>query len=193
MAELRNQEQQLLSALESLGGIATAEQLMQACGIQDTAIMRNALTLQEKNFISIHAKIQNIIKLTPEGETYAQNGLPERKLIQAIEEFGGVTDLKKATGKAGLDPQFIQIALGWVLRKKWAIYTPQNNTIHITESLLNQVVIPEGYDETFLKYLKDKKQESQEVLSPELQQATEQLKKRKLLAIFPCWVVLRNV
>ena len=67
MAELRTQEQQLLSALESLGGTATVEQLIQACGIQDTAVMRTALTLQEKNFVSIRAKIQNVIKLTPEG------------------------------------------------------------------------------------------------------------------------------
>jgi phenylalanyl-tRNA synthetase alpha chain len=185
MAELRTQEQQLLSTLESLGGIASVEQLIQACGIPDTAIMRNALTLQEKNFISIHAKIQNIIKLTPEGETYAQNGLPERKLIQAVAELGGAADLKKAIEKAGLKPQFIQIALGWVIRKKWAIYTPQNNTIRINESLLDQAIIPEGWEEIFLKNLSTKHQAEQENLSLELQQATEQLKKRKLLNVEP--------
>ncbi len=80
MAELRTQEQQVLSALESLGGTATVDQLIQTCGIQDTAVMRNALTLQEKNFVAIRAKIQNIIKLTSEGEQYAKEGLPERKL-----------------------------------------------------------------------------------------------------------------
>jgi phenylalanyl-tRNA synthetase alpha chain len=180
MAELRTQEQQLLSALESLGGTATVEQLIEACGIQDTAVMRNALTLQEKNFVAIHAKIQNVIKLTSEGETYAKNGLPERKLIQAVAEVGGGSDLKKAAEKAGLEPQFIQIAQGWVIRKKWATYTSQNNMLTII-----QTVIPEGCDETVLKHLYSKKQESQEDLSPELQQATEQLKKRKLLTVEP--------
>ena len=157
MAELRTQEQQLLSALESLGGSATVEQLIQACGIQESAVMRNALTLQEKNFLAIHAKIQNIIKLTPEGEQYAKDGLPERNLILATAELGGTADLKKAAEKAGLQPQFIQIALGWVIRKKWAIYTPQNNTLHITESLLHQTTIPEGCDETLLKHLTEQK------------------------------------
>ena len=185
MAELRTQEQQLLSALESLGGTATVEQLIQACGFPDSAVMRNALTLQEKNFLSIHAKIQNIIKLTTEGETYAQNGLPERKLIQAVAELGGAADLKKAAEKAELELQFIQIALGWAIRKKWAIYTPQNNTLRITETLLHQTTIPEGCEETFLKHLNTKHQTTQEDLSPELQQATEQLKKRKLLTIEP--------
>jgi phenylalanyl-tRNA synthetase alpha chain len=185
MAELRNQEQQLLSALESLGGTATIEQLIQTCGIQDTAIMRNALTLQEKNFLSIRAKIQNVIKLTAEGEQYAKDGLPERNLILATAELGGTANLKQAAEKAALKPEFVQIALGWVIRKKWANYNPQTNTLHITESLLHQTVIPEGCDETLLKHLQNKKHEPQENLSPELAQATEQLKKRKLLTVEP--------
>ena len=156
MAELRTQEQQLLSALESLGGNATVDQIIQACGIQDSAVMRNALTLQEKNFIAIHAKIQTIIKLTPEGEKYAKNGLPERNLILATAELGGTADLKQAAEKAGLKDQFVQIALGWVIRKKWAIFTPQSNTLHITELLLHQTIIPEGCDETLLKHLRKK-------------------------------------
>jgi phenylalanyl-tRNA synthetase alpha chain len=185
MAELRTQEQQLLSALESLGGTATVEQLIQACGFQDSAVMRNALTLQEKNFLSIHAKIQNVIKLTQEGETYAKDGLPERNLILATAQLGGTADLQTAAKKANLAPEFIQIALGWTIRKKWATYTPQSNSLHITEILLHQTTIPEDCDETFLKHLNTKHQASQEDLSPELQKATEQLKKRKLLTIEP--------
>lgn len=185
MAELRTQEQQVLSALESLGGTATVEQLIQACGIQDTAVMRNALTLQEKSFVAIRAKIQNIIKLTPEGEEYAKDGLPERRLILATAELGGAADLKQASEKAALKTEFIQIALGWAIRKKWATYTPQNNTLRITDTLLHQTIIPEGCDETFLKHLQNKKKESQEDLSSELQQATDQLKKRKLVTVEP--------
>jgi phenylalanyl-tRNA synthetase alpha chain len=185
MAELRTQEQQLLYALESLGGTATIEQLIQACGIQDTAVMRNALTLQEKNFVAIRAKIQNVIKLTPEGETYAKNGLPERNLILATADLGGIADLQEAAKKANLVPEFIQIALGWTIRKKWATYTPQNNTLHITEALLHQTIIPEDCDETFLRLLSTKHQAAQEDLTSELQKATEQLKKRKLLTIEP--------
>ncbi len=180
MAELRTQEQQVLSALESLGGTATVDQLIQTCGIQDTAVMRNALTLQEKNFVAIRAKVQNIVKLTSEGEQYAKEGLPERRLIQAVAELGGAGDLKQAAEKAGLKPEFVQIALGWAIRKKWATYTPQNNTLRHSEQ---QTAIPEGCDETFLKYLDEKKQESQEDLSTDLQQATEQLKKRKLVTV----------
>ncbi|HLN89625.1 MAG TPA: phenylalanine--tRNA ligase subunit alpha [Candidatus Binatia bacterium] len=185
MAELRTLEQQLLSALESLGGTATVEQLIHACGITDSAVMRNALVLQEKKLVVIKARIQNITKLTQEGEQYAKGGLPERKLILAAAELGGTADLKTAAEKAGLSAEFIQIALGWTIRKKWAIYTPQNNALHITESLLHQTIIPEGRDETLLKHLQDKKQEPQENLSHDIQEAVEQLKKRKLLTVEP--------
>jgi phenylalanyl-tRNA synthetase alpha chain len=185
MVELRTQEQRLLAALESLGGSASVEQLIDACGFPDTAVMRNALTLQEKNLIAIHADYQSIIKLTAEGEQYAKNGLPERNLIKTVAELGGSADLQKAAKQAKIEPQFIQIALGWAIRKKWATFTPQKNTIHITETLIHQSIIPEGCDETLLKYLNDKKQATLDDLSNELKAATEQLKKRKLLTVEP--------
>ena len=96
MVELRAQEQQLLSAIEKLGGSANVEKLVESCGFPDSAVMRSALTLQEKNLLTIQAATQNIIKPTAEGKTYAQNSLPERKLIQAVAELGGNADLHKA-------------------------------------------------------------------------------------------------
>ncbi len=185
MVELRTQEQRLLSALESLGGKASVEQLIDACGFPDTAVMRTGLTLQEKNLITIHAEYQNVIKLTAESEAYAKNGLPERKLIHAVAQLGGAADLKKAAQQAGFEPQFVQIALGWAIRKKWALYTSSDNTIRISEPLLHQAFIEEGCDETLLKYLNDKPQAALEDLSPELKAAAEQLKKRTLLTIEP--------
>ena len=81
----------------------------------------------------------------------------------------------------------MQIALGWAIRKKWALYTSSDNTIRISESLLHQAFIEEGCDETLLKYLNDKHQHQAalEDLSPELKTAAEQLKKRTLLTIEP--------
>ncbi len=185
MVELRTQEQRLLSALESLGGKASVEQLIDACGFPDSAVMRTALTLQEKSYITIHAELQNVIKLTAEGEQYAKNGLPERNLIKTVAALGGTADLQKAAKQAGIEPQFIQIALGWAIRKKWAIYTSENNTIRIAEVLLHQAFIPEGCDETLLNYLCTKAQATLDDLSSELKEAAEQLKKRTLLTIEP--------
>ena len=98
MVELRLQEQQLLSALDKLAS-ASVEKLVETCGFPDSAVMRSALTLQEKNLLTIQAATQNIIKLTAEGKTYAQSSLPERKLIQAVSELGDKADLQKQLNK----------------------------------------------------------------------------------------------
>jgi phenylalanyl-tRNA synthetase alpha chain len=185
MVELRTQEQQLLSALESLGGKASVEQLIDTCGFPDTAVMRTALTLQEKNLLNIHAQYQSVTKLTAEGEQYAKNGLPERNLILTVTQLGGAADLQAAAKQAKIEPQFVQIALGWAIRKKWSIYTSQTNTIRISEPFLRQAFIAEGCDETLLKYLNDKGQAALEDLSSELKEVAEQLKKRKLVTIEP--------
>jgi phenylalanyl-tRNA synthetase alpha chain len=182
MVELRIQERRLLSALGFLGGKASVERLVAICGIPDSAVMRTALTLQEKNLVTIYAEHQNVIKLTAEGEQYAKDRLPERKLVEATAALGGAADLKKVAQLAGIKQQFIQIALGWAIRKKWALYTSNDNTIHITDPF---VLVNEGYDETLLRLLKEKGQLALEELSPELKEAAEQLKKRKLVTIEP--------
>ncbi|MGD0643500.1 MAG: phenylalanine--tRNA ligase subunit alpha [Candidatus Bathyarchaeia archaeon] len=185
MVELRVHEQEILCALEKLGGKASVEQLIDSASFTDSAVMRTALTLQEKNFVTIYAEYRSVIKLTAEGEQYAKNGLPERKLILTVAQLGGVADLQKATKQAGIEPQFVQIALGWTIKKKWAFYNSDNNTVHISEPLLHQAFIGEGYDETLLKYLNDKHQTTLQDLNNELREAAEQLKKRKILTIEP--------
>ncbi len=185
MVELRLQEQQLLCALNKLGGSASVEKLVAQCSFPDSAVMRSALTLQEKALLTIQAATQNIIKLTAEGKTYAQSSLPERKLIQAVSELGGSVDLRKAAQQAQIKQQFIQIAQGWVIRKKWAFYDSKTNTLTINDALLHQMAVPQGCDETLLKYLFEKEQAALDDLSSELKDAAEQLKKRKLATIEP--------
>jgi phenylalanyl-tRNA synthetase alpha chain len=185
LVELRTQESQLLFALEQLGGTASVEQLTDKCGLPDAAVMRTALTLQEKILLTIQAQHRSIVELTVEGQQYAKAGLPERNLILAVAKLGGTAELPKASEQAGLKPQFTQIALGWAIRKKWAIFDSQTNTVRITETLLHKTVIPEGCDETLLKYLAEKKQASLEDLSKNLLEFVEQLKKRKLLTVEP--------
>ncbi len=185
MVELRLQEQQLLTALDKIGGTASVDKLIETCSLPDAAVMRSALTLQEKNLLTIQAATQNIIKLTAEGKAYAQNALPERRLIRAVVELGGKADLRKAAEKAGLEAQFTQIAQGWVIRKKWAFYDSKTNTLTINDALLHQMSVPQGCDETLLKYLSEKEQAALNDLSAELKDAAEQLKKRKLAIIEP--------
>ncbi len=186
MVELRQQENQLLSALQAIGGNATVEQLIEKTALQDSAVMRIGLTLAEKNLIAIHAKHQNVVKLTAEGEAYAKEGLPERRLIRAVAALGGAADLKVAAQQAGLELQFIQIALGWAIRKKWGLYTSGDNTLRLNENLVHQAFVPEGADERLLAIVAGKGQVAlEEIKEADLKEAAEALKKRKVLSIEP--------
>jgi len=181
MVNLRAHELKILSSLEQLGGKASVEQLISEAQLSDAAVMRAALTLQEKKLVKIHAELQVIVKLGAEGEAHAENGLPERRLVKALAELGGEASLDRAAAEAGLDPKFKQIALGWILRKNWAVYNSKTNMLRIADHLLHQVAVPEGDDEKLLRYLHGKNQVPLNVLSAELQAAVQTLKKRKLL------------
>jgi phenylalanyl-tRNA synthetase alpha chain len=178
MVNLRSQELKLLSALEHLGGKASVEQLISQAKLSDAAVMRTALTLQEKGFLKIHAEPQVIVKLCAEGETHAENGLPERRLLKAVAALGGKAELDEAVAKAELALKFKQIALGWIIRKKWAVYNSKTSTLRIANQ---QDTVPEGNDEKLLRQLQGKTQTPLNTLSAELQPAVQTLKKRKLL------------
>lgn len=185
MIELREQEQKILYALEKLGGAASMEQLITEFGFTDATVMRTALTLQEKSLIKIYAEQQIQVKLTSEGELHAKNGLPERRLIKAVVALGGTADLNEAIEKAKLEKQFTQIALGWALRKKWAVYDSTTNTIRVPDQRLHEVVMSEGNDEALLSFLCTMRQTTYNDLTVQLQTAVEILKKRKLLIVEP--------
>jgi phenylalanyl-tRNA synthetase alpha chain len=178
MANLRLQELKILSALDKLNGEASVEPIISEAKLSDAAVMRTALTLQEKGFVKIHAKPETLVKLSAEGKLDAENGLPERRLAKALASLGGEAELDKVVAEAGLEPKFRQIALGWVLRKKWAVYDSKTNTLRAASQ---QVAVPEGNDEKLLSYLHGKNQAPLNTLNAELQPAVQTLKKRKLL------------
>ncbi len=183
MMNLRAQELKILSKLKKLDGKASVEQLTSETKFSDSAVMRTALTLQEKQLVKIHAEPQTIVKLVDEGEAHAENGLPERRLVKALATSNGEAELDKAIVKSGLDPKFKQIALGWIIRKHWAVYDSKTSTLRIVDHLLHEATVPEGDDEKLLRYLHGKNQAPLNVLSKELQAAVQTLKKRKLLTM----------
>ncbi|MBE0519660.1 hypothetical protein IBX35_01265, partial [Candidatus Bathyarchaeota archaeon] len=152
MVELRENEHKTLLTIEKLGGKASVEQIMKESRLPDTTIMRAALTLQQKKIVEILEKKQTIIRLNDEGKLHAKRGLPERRLTNALKKLGEKGPLEKAIEKAGLEKQFVPIALGWIQRKKWASLNTKTNTLQTLEK-------PKvGNDEKLLKLLGEKEQ-----------------------------------
>ena len=176
MVELREQEQQVLVALEKLKDKASVDRLMREAKLSDAAVMRAALTLHEKGLVAIHAEMETVVKLTAEGETHAKNSLPERRLVNAVIALGGRTTLADAAVKAGLEKQFVQIALGWTQRKKWLTYDPRTNNLSATYEPQEET------DEKLLNRLSNAPEPlTISKLSDEEKEAVRTLKKRQLL------------
>jgi len=177
VVDLRTHERKILSTLQKLSGKASAEQLIRESGLSDAAIMRAALTLREKELVKVHEEKQAIVKLNDEGKTHAEKGLPERRLLNALKELGGKASFGKTVEKAGLDKQFVQIALGWIQKKKWATLDSKANTLRLLGKPRD------GHDEKLLRFLSEKGQIAVTQLTGDLQKAVPTLKRRKLLEI----------
>lgn len=177
MVELREHERKMLSALKTLDGRANAEQLIAASGLPNTAVMRAALTLKDKKLVQTSEKKQTVVELTAEGKDYANTGLPERKLVRTLEQFGGKALVEEAAEQARISNDFLPIALGWIQRKRWAVLDSK------TKSLQLQEKPEEGIDEKLLKVLEKKEPSPVEELGLELQDAVQVLKGRTLLKL----------
>jgi phenylalanyl-tRNA synthetase alpha chain len=175
MVDLRDHERRTLSTLNKFIGKATLERLMKESGLSDAAVMRAAITLQEKGFVKIHEQKETFLKLNSEGRLHARKGLPERRLIKALEELSGKASRQKAFEKAGLEKQFMPIALGWAQRKKWTALDTK------TDALQAITKPAQGYDESLLQLLGEKEKVAVEELGSEFQEAVQILKGRKLL------------
>jgi phenylalanyl-tRNA synthetase alpha chain len=171
--ELRENEQKTLLALEKLEGKAPVDQVIDASGLAHAAVMRAVLTLAEKKLTTTHETKQTLIQLNDEGRTYAETGLPERQLLNAVIKLGGEAQVNSAVEEAGLEKRFMSVALGWLNRKGWAT---------IQKGVLKALKEPQlGEDEKLLLLLSEKGSMTVEELNPELQAAVTVLKGRTLV------------
>ena len=177
MVELREHEYRTLSVLAKLGGKASVDELVTKGGLPDAAVMRAVMVLQEKNLVGVGESKRTLVRLSVEGKTYAEDGLPERRLMVALKELGGSAVLDMVVEKAGVDRQLVPIALGWVRRKKWADFEAQTGRLRVTDDL------EDGADEKLIVLLKKKGSVWLEGLSVELQDASKLLRGRRLVLV----------
>jgi len=175
VAELRENEQKTLLALEKLQGRAPVDQIIHSSGLAHAAVMRATLSLTENKLLKTYENQQTLISLSEEGKSYTEIGLPERRLHNALIKLGGEAKVNSVIEKATLDKKFLSVALGWLNRKGWAT---------IKQGTLKSLKDPSlGDDEKLLLLISKKSSLIVEALSPELQKSISTLKGRKLVDI----------
>jgi len=178
MIELRENEQRTLSTLGKLGGKASINEILKISGLAHAAIMRAQLKLSRENLVKLSEQRNTIAALNEEGETYAKEGLPERRLVEALEELGGEAKIGEAVKKAKLKPKTIPIALGWLRRKGWATIQEKQKTLKRTQKEPQR-----GDDEEILNLLAEKGAVITQQLSKGKIEAVAVLRRRKLIEV----------
>jgi len=180
VAELRENEQKTLLALERLRGRGPVDQLVKVSGLAHAAVMRAALSLTTKKLVRTHERKQTAIALTEEGSYHAKKGLPERRLIKSLIKLGGEASVDDIVEEAGLEKKFLTIALGWLSRKGWVTIKKKERVLSFNPTMRADLL---GIDEKLLSLLAEKGPLIVEDLSQELQKAVFPLRKRRLVEV----------
>ncbi|MBA5942747.1 MAG: hypothetical protein H0M93_05440, partial [Methanophagales archaeon] len=125
--ELTTTEKSLLLALDSEGcigigiGIArfkSPESLSNETGMPEDAVMQSAFMLAQRGFCEIKEEKTLYYKLTREGARYAEKGLPERRGLKLLSHHLHLP-LREFKDSFS-DENEANIAINWLLRKRWA-------------------------------------------------------------------------
>ena len=112
--ELHDNEVKILLTLKGLKK-ASAEEIARITGLTRDAVERASDWATTKGLLSVEEKGLETLVLSEEGRKYAEQGLPERRLLNQIGKEGViVSELKVLAGLLDSD-----IALNWALRNGW--------------------------------------------------------------------------
>jgi len=174
---LQEHERKTLIALKRLGGKADVNRIMEASGLAHAAVMRAALSLGARGLTRLHETKQTIASLSEEGRKYAAEGLPERRVMEALLQMGGEAPIEAVAERVSLSRQLLTISLGWLHRKGWARIDRERRTLRALTTP------PTGPDERLLTLLQERGAVVVEGLSQDLQAAALTLKRRNLIEV----------
>lgn len=175
MSELREWDLKVLETLRKLDGRGSMEDVAEASGLAHATVARSAFTLKERGLIKIHEEPRAVARLSPEGASYAEKGLPERRLLNAIQRLHGEASMEEAAEAAGLSGEALSIAIGWARRKGWVSISEGRVTMREAP--------PQGSDERLLELLKNKGRVELGELDEELRSVIPTLRRRGLVEV----------
>jgi len=172
---LKPREWDILKAIDELGGSAEARAVAERAGIKLSTLMSDAVSLAQRGFLIVREERTRRAELTDEGLRYLREGLPERRLIKALEELGGEARPGDVKEKAGLSDKELAIALGWARKKRWAL---------IERGSLKLLEAPESTpEEEALKLIASERKDVGELVEKGLRDVLLVLEKRGLIRI----------
>ena len=116
--ELHIYEKKLLKELEANPN-ATPEEIAENTDMDIKSVMSAAGSLSSKGIIDVKKEVEETYSLTEDGIKYAEEGLPERKILDVLADKKQIA-MKDLADETGIDKKDTNIGIGWLVRKKWA-------------------------------------------------------------------------
>ncbi|MEM0445132.1 MAG: phenylalanine--tRNA ligase subunit alpha [Nitrososphaerota archaeon] len=166
-------EKRVLSLVLSEGPLGYDE-IAARLSVNVGAIAKSAEWLVSKGLAEAStASVSHVVSLGEEGLEYAQNGLPERRLVEALKSLGGRASLSKLEEAGVLKSGELNIAIVWAKRNGWISVQRTNSEVVF---MLEKVPSSKTDEELVLEILK-RGSTTMEDLGP-LKQACERLSRR---------------
>ncbi|MBR5503539.1 MAG: phenylalanine--tRNA ligase subunit alpha [Methanobrevibacter sp.] len=174
--ELHIYEKKLLKELEK-NEDASPEEIAQNTGLNIKSVMSAAGSLASKGIITVKKDVEEKVSLTENGKKYAKIGLPERRILNELQEKKELA-MKDLANLENVDKNEVNISIGWLVRKSWAKINKGVVTItEVGESSNDKL----GDDESLLDLLTEKGTLSQGKLNEDMAKGLAALKDRKNL------------
>ncbi|MBQ6444162.1 MAG: phenylalanine--tRNA ligase subunit alpha [Methanosphaera sp.] len=179
--ELHLYEKKFLDGIEKKDD-SSPEEIAETEDMPVKAVTSAAGMLESKGIITVAKKSIDTIGLSEEGEDYAVNGLPEHRILRALQDFSkegkDEATMEEVIQKAGVSQAQMKFSIGTLMRNKWA--RMNNGKLTITDEGKN-VNIDELDQVKFLKFLYDKKEVLSENIPKSFDNAKKQFQRRKEL------------
>ncbi|WP_409199623.1 phenylalanine--tRNA ligase subunit alpha [Methanobrevibacter sp. DSM 116169] len=172
--ELHIYEKQLLNAINNNEN-ESPEDISKNNSLDIKSVMSAAGSLASKDIIEVKKDITETISLTSDGEKYSKIGLPERRVLNVLIDKKEIP-MGEMAKVADLDKNENKIAVGWLVRKKWAKI--DKGIIKITE-IGEDYQDKLGNDEKLLEKLSIEKSINKDNLDQELIDGFKKLNDRK--------------
>ncbi len=116
---LTENEKKIIQALLESKKEMPTDEIAKKVGIEESKVISIVNVLAQKGLLNINTLVDNILTLTIEGEDYAENGLPEIRLIKALRKKASGIAMHRIEKAAGIGGPTKGIALSWSKKKNW--------------------------------------------------------------------------
>ncbi len=116
-SELSDGEVRILKCLSDVKRSLEVNELAERAGLSLSSVMSYLEALSQKGLVRLLTEDENYLVLTEEGKRYAEEGLPERRVVKSVLDLGGQVALREVKRATGISDEELGIALGWIRRK----------------------------------------------------------------------------